>query len=164
MKKSFLVAAIHALIVTVVWLNYAWEQRTLPRAWARTAPVDPYDLLRGRYVRLGLLARTSEPQQYGTGQLFVENGELHIRKADCCMPYFNPQRSNEGVVQLSGQASFFIPQDIPDPSILKPGEELWAEVIVPPRGYPRPLRLEVRKAPASAPPPPPGTPGTPPQN
>ena len=26
-----------------------------------------------------VLARTTEPQQYGTGQLFVQNGELHIR-------------------------------------------------------------------------------------
>lgn len=38
MRKSIAVRSIHAAIVLSVWLNYAWQQTTLPRAWARTAP------------------------------------------------------------------------------------------------------------------------------
>jgi hypothetical protein len=40
---------------------------------------------------------------------------------------------------------YFIPDGVPDPSIRKPGEELWVEVSVPNKGAPRPIRLAVRK-------------------
>lgn len=41
--------------------------------------------------------------------------------------------------------AFFIPERAPDPSRRKPGEELWAEVTVPKKGSPRPIRLGVKK-------------------
>lgn len=41
--------------------------------------------------------------------------------------------------------AFFIPEHGPDPSRRPPGEELWAEVTVPPRGPLRPIRLGVRR-------------------
>jgi hypothetical protein len=40
---------------------------------------------------------------------------------------------------------FFIPADLPDPSRRPQGEELWAEVSVPNKGAPRPIRLGVKK-------------------
>ncbi|HET7694915.1 MAG TPA: GDYXXLXY domain-containing protein [Vicinamibacterales bacterium] len=43
------------------------------------------------------------------------------------------------------QLAFFIPEHIPDPSIREPGEELWAEVTLPRKGPPRPIRLAVKK-------------------
>ena len=41
--------------------------------------------------------------------------------------------------------AFFIPEHIPDPSIRAAGEELWAEVTLPRKGPPRPIRLAVKK-------------------
>ena len=43
------------------------------------------------------------------------------------------------------QLAFFIPEHIPDPSIRAAGEELWAEVTLPRKGPPRPIRLAVKK-------------------
>ncbi|MEI9811940.1 MAG: GDYXXLXY domain-containing protein [Acidobacteriota bacterium] len=40
---------------------------------------------------------------------------------------------------------YFIPEGVPDPSRLEPGEELWAEVSVPEKGLPRPIQLAVKK-------------------
>ena len=46
---------------------------------------------------------------------------------------------------LNEQIAFFIPEHVPDPSIRQPGEELWAEVTLPKKGPPRPIRLGVMK-------------------
>ena len=43
------------------------------------------------------------------------------------------------------QLVFFIPEHVPDPSRRGPGEELWAEVTLPRKGAPRPIRLAVKK-------------------
>jgi hypothetical protein len=43
------------------------------------------------------------------------------------------------------QIAFFIPEHVPDPSVRPPGEELWAEVTIPRKGPPRPIRLGVKK-------------------
>ena len=45
----------------------------------------------------------------------------------------------------SEQIAFFIPEHIPDPSIRAADEELWAEVTMPRKGAPRPIRLAVKK-------------------
>lgn len=147
MKQSFLVAAVHALLVAVVWINYAWEQRSLPRAWAQTAPVDPYDLLRGRYVSLSVLARTAQPMRLEPGkglmggELYVQEGQLFARPAECCVTL---QEVADDRVRVVGRLSYFFPEGLPDPSALKDGEELWAEVTIPPKGRLRPLRLAVK--------------------
>jgi hypothetical protein len=54
---------------------------------------------------------------------------------------------------LAEPVVFFLPEEAVDPTRLAPGEQLWAEVTVPPKGGPRPLRLEVRRVPQQ----PPGT-------
>ena len=46
---------------------------------------------------------------------------------------------------VNQRLAFFIPEHVPDPSIRPSGEELWAEVTLPRRGAPRPIRLAVKK-------------------
>jgi hypothetical protein len=41
--------------------------------------------------------------------------------------------------------AYFIPEHAPDPSRLKPGQELWVEVTLPPKGDPRPIRLGIKQ-------------------
>lgn len=52
---------------------------------------------------------------------------------------------NERVVTLLESVPFFIPEDVPDPSIRAEGEELWMEVTIPKKGPLRPIRLAVKK-------------------
>ena len=47
---------------------------------------------------------------------------------------------------LQQPVAFFLSEHEPDPARLAKGEELWAQVTVPTRGAPRPIRLEVRQA------------------
>jgi hypothetical protein len=44
-------------------------------------------------------------------------------------------------VHLSSVEEYFIPDTAKSPFPLKPGQELWVEVTVPPSGPPRPIQL-----------------------
>jgi hypothetical protein len=55
-------------------------------------------------------------------------------------------RRSGALAQLSEPLAFFLPEHAPDPSRRPPGEELWAEVTLPERGAPRPIRLGVKRA------------------
>ena len=44
-------------------------------------------------------------------------------------------------VRLSSVEEYFIPDTAKGPFPLKPGQELWVEVTVPPSGPPRPIQL-----------------------
>ena len=49
------------------------------------------------------------------------------------------------VANSGERLAFFIPEHVPDPSIRPADEELWAEVTIPRRGAPRPIRLAIKK-------------------
>jgi hypothetical protein len=49
-------------------------------------------------------------------------------------------------LQLQQPVDFYIPEHANDPSRTKPGQELWIEVTVPPKGPPRPLQLALKEA------------------
>jgi uncharacterized membrane-anchored protein len=50
-----------------------------------------------------------------------------------------------GMVTAAHAVAYFIPEHARDVTRLRPGEELWVEVSVPPAGAPRPLRLGVKR-------------------
>lgn len=47
-------------------------------------------------------------------------------------------------MRLSNPVDFYIPEHANDPSWVKPGQQLWIEVTVPPKGPPRPLQLALK--------------------
>jgi hypothetical protein len=47
-------------------------------------------------------------------------------------------------MRLDTPVDFYLPEHAQDPSQLKPGQELWIEVTVPPKGPPRPLQLALK--------------------
>ena len=47
-------------------------------------------------------------------------------------------------MRLSDPVDFYIPEHATDPSWVKPGQQLWIEVTVPPKGPPRPLQLALK--------------------
>ena len=47
-------------------------------------------------------------------------------------------------MRLSDPVDFYIPDTATDPTRLKPGQQLWIEVTLPPKGPPRPLQLALK--------------------
>ena len=157
-------AAIHAALVLSVagWCLY--ERETLPRLWVLTAGVDPQLPIRGRYADLRLVidlrgseGALQEAQQQRSGQTMprAEGGKLvgdllageQQQSQAAQHVIYDPQG---GHWLLWQPLAFFLSEHEPDPTILADGEELWAEVTLPPRGPARPIRLEVREAAAVA--------------
>jgi hypothetical protein len=160
-RKSLLVAALHVAIVASVGAKFAVDRATLPRVWVRTAPVDPDLPVRGRYVQLRLEVTATQPvlDQFlppgSDGQppassgmtvpveLQVHDGELVAAAAPLGSPMrlLLVEREGRRVTVLERPVAYFIPEHVPDPSSVSPGEELWVEVSVPREGAPRPTRL-----------------------
>jgi hypothetical protein len=47
-------------------------------------------------------------------------------------------------MRLDVPVDFYIPERASDPTLLKPGQELWVEVTVPPKGPPRPTQIALK--------------------
>ena len=145
LHRGLALAAVHLLMVLSVAGKYLIDRNTLPRVWVRVVPFDPQLPIRGRYVRLGVAVQwRAGPVGEPYVRLAVENGEL------VAVPSKNDtgvsvSAGANGQFRLSEALAYFIPDNVPDPSIRQPGEELWAEVSVPRRGPPRPLRLGVKR-------------------
>lgn len=143
------VAILQVLLALGVSARLAWDRLTLPRVWALSLPVDPSDPLRGRYVRLRLAALERRTTSDGIGVYAVQDNRLVMVDDPNAVPRTgtNPLPLGDSSIVRSAALAFFIPENIPDPSLLKPGEELWVEVTVPQGGgLPRPIRIEVRRS------------------
>ena len=146
LHRGIALGVLQCLLVLSVAGKYAWDRERLPRAWVRTGPIDPNLPIRGRYVALqlevALAPQAAVDPSYGRVELFVENGALKAR----------PSSGNSGAMVIGGahpmlaeSVAYFIPEHVADPTNLRPGEELWAEVSVPRVGPPRPIRLGIRR-------------------
>ena len=168
-RKGLLVALLQVAIVSTLGAKLVVDRATRPRVWARVAPVDPDLPIRGRYVRLRLEAGIDEGRSFflprtivgpdgGTSTarpaiipiaLSVRDGHLVVRPApngSRSLSAHGSQRGDQTVAVLDQPLAYFIPEHVADPSRRAPDEELWAEVTLPRRGAPRPIRLGVRKA------------------
>lgn len=145
------VAAIHLTIVGSLALKLVVDRARLPRAWARTAPFDPSTPIRGRYVSLALevpLAQVPEGPadraRIGV-RLRAVAGRVQGQADEAVRSPQVEWRAVAGgwMARLVEPVAFFIPEHGPDPSVRRPGEELWAEVTLPATGPLRPIRLGV---------------------
>ena len=147
LKKGLIVAAIHLAMVGSLGAKLLVDRATRPRVWARTAPIDPDDPLRGRYVRLRV---EGEPIGFGEAsdmsvRLTESKGQLAFAPATSSLVARVSTRNGQRVATLDQPLAFFIPEHVPDPSVREAGEELWVEVTLPKQGPPRPIRLAVKK-------------------
>jgi hypothetical protein len=145
-------AIVHVLLVGMLALKLLVDRARLPRAWARTVPFDPNLPIRGRYVRLRLEVPLSDGSDSGRAgenrrvRLQVAGDRLEGVLDDGAPISARLESTADGLLAgLDDPVAFFIPEHIPDPSLRPTGEELWAEVTVPRRGPPRPIRLAVRR-------------------
>lgn len=167
--KGVMVLAAQLALVLSVAGKYAWERAHCPMVWTRTMQYDPERVIRGRYLALTLRASAcgltagQRSHDYGwNGQRewasfraqqwkvvpAAQDGKLAPRLAKDAQPEETElltQRSDQPceMATLSAPVEFFVPEHEKGPFPLKPGEELWAQVTVPPSGPPRPVRLAV---------------------
>lgn len=161
--RGLVVAAVHVALVASVGGVLLYERESLPRVWALTTGVDPMLPIRGRYVSLRLVVQPaglpavedSERQRtivettlsVAAGQLVatVLPGTENELELGWRGQAIEPVETPAGVTwTLAQPIAFFLPEAAADPTVLQPGQALWAEVTVPRDGPPRPIRLEVR--------------------
>lgn len=162
--RGLVIAALHAALVLSVAGWFLYERETLPRLWVQTAGVDPELPIRGRYADLRLVIelrggeealQKARERRNGRAALRVEDGRLVGELLAGAEQEF--QAGQHVLFDPRGERwllwqplAFFLSEHEPDPTILAAGEELWAEVTLPPRGAPRPIRVEVRESAADA--------------
>jgi hypothetical protein len=111
-----ILAAFQCLLALSVSGKLLYDRSTCPRVWVKTAQWDPNLPIRGRYLALRLVPER-DAQWYGR-----TNGQMVL---------------------------FFVPEHtLPFESVRaeRNAPELWAEVTVPRKGPPRPIRLAIKKA------------------
>ena len=152
-QAGLALALAHAALLGVLGAKLLADRATLPHGWARTLPYDPDLPIRGRYVRLRLEVplepgpASVPPGSSGAVRLVVRDERVVAVPDGGAGTTVRVEPGPDGLrAALSEPVAYFIPEHVPDPSIRPAGEELWAEVTVPRRGGPRPIRLGVWKA------------------
>ena len=167
--KGVAVLVVQLVLVLSIAVKYAWERHTCPRVWTRATQYDPEQPIRGRYIALSLhasacglpkgddgdeFARSAEggwrsvPAQKWSVVPAARNGKLAPQVVNGQRPEvtqeltLRPGQPCEFAL-LSGETEFFVSEHAKTPFPVPAGEELWAEVTVPPSGPPRPVRLAV---------------------
>ena len=168
--RGLVIAMVQVALVAGIGGKLLYDRQELPRVWAQTIGVDPVLPIRGRYVSLrlvvqidrnsGLAAEADQERTVGPAELKVVGQALHATIAGYSeeIPSGWTDLAVQQVLTAAGPVwclaepiAFFLPEGAVDPTALAQGDELWAEVTVPPKGAPRPIRLEVRKRRASDP-------------
>ena len=151
-QAGLALALIHTGLVASLGAKLLADRARLPHGWARTVPYDPDLPIRGRYVRVRLeVPVESLPTDIGRWDRRAVRVAVVEDRVVAALDTAAPTMAQfdsvpEGVrVSLDQPVAFFIPEHISDPSIRPAGEELWAEVTVPRRGPPRPIRLAVMR-------------------
>ncbi len=143
--RGLLVSILQCAMVLSMTAKYEWDRERLARVWARVAPVDPNAPIRGRYLQLRVevvMAGALSGSLPAHIRLAVQDGQLTARPDDSgALEVWNTL----GRTSLTQPVAFFLSDTVADPSRLKPGEELWVEVSVPPNSMPRPIRLGIKK-------------------
>ena len=115
-QKGLILAGIQCAMVLSLTGKLLYDRSTCPRVWVKTAPYDPNLPIRGRYLSLRLVPESGEP--------------YYERTSEQRVAFFVPERT------LPFETTRFQPN----------APELWAEVTIPRKGPPRPIRLGLKKS------------------
>ena len=159
-NRAIALIVIQCLLVSSIAAKYLYERATCPRVWVRATQYDPNLPMRGRYLALSPLvdacglglkppSNNMSPRWYEGGevQLIARDGKLVAVDAKGRLPHGDFQRvtvtdrSPCERAQVSPAIDYFVPENAKSPFPLKPGQELWVEVTVPPSGPPRAIQL-----------------------
>jgi hypothetical protein len=115
LRKGIILGALQCAFVLSLTGQLLYDRATCPRVWVRTMPWDPNMPIRGRYLSL-------------------------ILAPDAGAPYFE-RTNHERVV-------FFVQEhqtEVDSLRFRRNAPELWAEVTIPRKGPPRPIRLGLKQ-------------------
>ena len=160
-NRALALIAIQCLLVSSIAAKCLCERATCPRVWVRTVQYDPNLPMRGRYLALSpevdVCGMTPEDrvgaaaERHGASTyrilLVARDGKLVAVDARDRLPrgdYPEALVSNRNACERAPVLSpidYFIPENARSPFPLKPGQELWVEVTVPPTGPPRAIQL-----------------------
>ena len=160
-NRAIALLVIQCLLVSSIAAKYLYERVTRPRVWVRTAQYDPELPERGRYLALSpevnvcRLTPVAQPNgvvaPYGIKdyrvRLVARDGKLVAEDARDVLPRseFQSAGVSERIpcdrARVWPAIEYFVPEHAKSPFPLKPGQELWVEVTVPPSGPPRPIQL-----------------------
>jgi hypothetical protein len=159
--KGRLLGALHVIIVLSLGAKLLIDRHRYPKVWAETIAYDPDSPIRGRYLAVRLQVEDkgiystplAEPQprnnwmEVRNARLGVANGHLAAFPSEewTGLTVARLKNGNQTIVALEQPVDFYIPEHANDPSRPPPGEQLWVEVTVPPKGPPRPIRLGIKK-------------------
>ncbi|MEO8029905.1 MAG: hypothetical protein ABI765_03595 [Gemmatimonadota bacterium] len=152
-QRSLLIGAAQVALVAMLGAKLLLDRARLPHGWAMVMAYDPELPIRGRYIRLTLVV---PPVDSAASQLLKTTGWPQLRvvadrvmtgigTGDAGQSVYTTALRGDSILVLRDPVAYFIPDQIADPSIRPAGEHLWAEVTVPRRGPPRPIRLGVSK-------------------
>lgn len=164
--KGLIVAVVHLLIVSSLGAKLLIDRATRPRVWVQAVAYDPETLIRGRYANIQLIVNVQPERQaefekafdktdktkqhhvgewvgsYPDGSIEVRDGKLFVIADPCGEITYGFRVGPSGLqAVLSSPVAFYLPEHVPDPTIAKPGRELWVEVTIPRKGPPRPIQL-----------------------
>jgi hypothetical protein len=115
-RKGLILAVFQCLLALSLSGKLLYDRATCPRVWVKTAQWDPNLPIRGRYLALRLVPESGAQWDGET------NGQMVL---------------------------FFVPEHTLPFETMRAGRnapELWAEVTIPRKGPPRPIRLALKKA------------------
>jgi len=115
LQKGIVLGALQCALVLSLTGKLLYDRATCPRVWVKTQPYDPNLPIRGRYLSLMLAP-------------------------DAGTQYFD--RTNHQ------QVVFFVPEHQTEIESIRSGRnapEVWAEVTIPHKGPPRPIRLGIKR-------------------
>jgi hypothetical protein len=154
-RKGLLLAAVQVLLVASLGAKLELDRSRLPRVWVKTAAVDPYLPIRGRYLAVRLTVQVPHPPEtdsrgsvaFFAANLSVRNGQLVAegKGAGATDGVWVTRSNRNSEYALQQAVLFFLPEHGLDPLVAARNGELWAEVTVPARGLPRPIRLAVKR-------------------
>jgi hypothetical protein len=114
-QKGIILGILQCVLCLSLTGKLLYDRATCPRVWVKTVPWDPALPVRGRYLAL---------------QLRPEPGAAHFDRTN-----------HERVL-------FFVPEHLTELEKIRsssPAAEVWAEVTIPRKGPPRPIRLGVKR-------------------
>jgi hypothetical protein len=163
MKRGLILAVLQLLIVSSLGAKLLIDRARCPRVWVKTVSYDPDLPIRGRYASLRLVVQVpktdlsrNRPFEKFRGFGFAsERGRLEVRQGVLFAVHNEAGSISYGrwfgtdeseMFALAEPVAFFLSEKAADPTRRARGEELWAEVTVPRKGPPRPIRLAVKSS------------------
>ena len=165
-NRDLMLLSVQIVLVVSIAAKYVYERRVYPRVWVRTSPVDLSLPLRGRYLALSLAVNAcslpKDKAQFMNGYQTTPGFWRWRVKPEAIASKLVPTLAKDTTrpedtqdltlwqnqtcdhATLSDLADYFIGDQAKSPFPLKPGQELWVEVTVPPSGPPRPIQLALK--------------------